>query len=508
MLARIPSASVIGIDGYMLTVEVDVRHGMPAIIIVGLPDTAVKESKDRVESAIRNSGYSMPSDHITINYAPGDVKKEGPAFDLPTALGLLAASGQLQSDLLDKYAAVGELALDGALRPVRGCLAAAMAVRQAGLKGFIVPAANANEAGVVAGLDVISVGSLAEVMGFLSGQLLLEPVQVKLEDIFEDSRSYDVDFAEVRGQEAAKRALTVAAAGGHNVLMVGPPGSGKTLLSRRLPSILPPLGLEESLETTRIYSSVGLLKPGQSILATRPFRSPHHTVSHGGLVGGGSVPTPGEVSLAHNGVLFLDELPEFDKKTLEVLRQPLEDGVVTITRVQGSLTFPAAITLIAALNPCPCGYFGAPRHECRCTPRQIQAYMGRISGTLLDRIDIHIEVPAVAYRDLRSDQTGATSADLRKQVISARDHQRTRFSADRTNARMSPREVRKFCKLDEQGEALLKQASQELGLSARAHDKILRLSRTIADLEGAPDIRLTHLSEAVQYRRLDRNMFA
>jgi magnesium chelatase family protein len=509
MLARIPSASVIGIDGYMVAVEVDVRHGMPNIIIVGLPDAAVKESKDRVESAIRNAGYAFPQDRITINYAPGDVRKEGPAFDLPTALGLLAASGQLQSDILEQYAAVGELALDGTLRPVRGCLAAAMAVRQAGLKGFIVPAANANEAGVVAGLDVIPVGSLTEAMGFLSGQLPLEPVQVKIEEIFEDSRSYDVDFADVRGQESAKRALTIAAAGGHNVLMVGPPGSGKTLLARRLPSIMPPLGLEESLETTRIYSSVGLLKPGQSILATRPFRSPHHTVSHGGLVGGGSVPTPGEVSLAHNGVLFLDELPEFDKKTLEVLRQPLKDGVVTITRVQGSLSFPAQITLVAALNPCPCGYFGDPRHECRCTPRQIQAYMGRISGPLLDRIDMHIEVPAVPYRELRAAHDGATSAQMREQVVAARAQQRKRFAKDgKVNGTMTTREVRKHCKLDERCEMLLKQATAELGLSARAHDKILRLSRTIADLDGSADIQLPHLSEAVQYRRLDRNLFA
>jgi len=386
MLAKIPSASVIGIEGYMAMVEVDIRHGMPAIITVGLPDAAVKEAKDRVESAIRNSGYSWPSDRITINYAPGDIRKEGPAFDLPTALGMLAASGQLQDDLLGDYAAVGELALDGALRPVRGCLAAAMACREDGLRGFIVPGGNANEAGVVAGLEVIPVGSLTEAVGFLAGQLPIEPVVIEQEAIFEESSHYDIDFADVRGQEAAKRALTVAAAGGHNVIMIGPPGSGKTMLARRLPTILPMLSLEESLETTRIYSSVGLLGPGKSILATRPFRSPHHTISHAGLVGGGSVPTPGEVSLAHNGVLFLDELPEFDKKTLEVLRQPLEDGMVSIVRVQGSMTFPANISLVAALNPCPCGYFGDPRHECRCTPRQIQNYMGRISGPLLDRI--------------------------------------------------------------------------------------------------------------------------
>jgi magnesium chelatase family protein len=509
MLAKIPCASVIGIDGYMATVEVDIRRGMPNIIIVGLPDAAVKESKDRVESAIRNSGYSFPSDRITINYAPGDVKKEGPAFDLPTALGLLAASGQLQSDILQHYAAVGELALDATLRPVRGCLSAAMAVRAAGLKGFIVPAGNAAEAGVVAGLEVIPVASLTEAVGFLSGQLTIDPVVIDQEVIFEQSRNYDLDFADVRGQEAAKRALTVAAAGGHNVIMIGPPGSGKTMLARRLPTILPPLTLEESLETTRIYSSVGLLKPGQSILATRPFRSPHHTISHAGLIGGGSIPAPGEVSLAHNGILFLDELPEFDKKTLEVLRQPLEDGTVSIARVHSSMTFPAQISLVAALNPCPCGYFSDPRHECRCTPRQIQAYMGRISGPLLDRIDIHIEVPSVAYRDLRSATDGASSAELREKVMAARGAQQKRFGKPgQSNGRMSHRETKKHCKLDERGEMLLKHASQELGLSARAHDKILRLSRTIADLDGAPDIAIQHLSEAIQYRRLDRNLFA
>jgi magnesium chelatase family protein len=509
MLGKILSVGVFGIDGYMVEVEFDVRGGLPSAIVVGLPDVAVKESKDRVATALRNSGYSWPDGRITINLAPADTKKEGPSFDLPLALGCLAATGQMLSDRLKQYAAVGELALDGLVRPVRGSLSMAMTVREAGLKGLLLPTDNAREAAVVSDIEVVPVTALAQAVGFLTGDLPIEPCAVDLAAVFEESRRDDVDFSDVRGQEHAKRALTIAAAGGHNVLMIGPPGSGKTMLARRLPTILPMLDLEESLETTRIYSSVGLMGRGQAIIATRPFRSPHHTTSEAGLVGGGTVPTPGEVSLAHHGVLFLDELPEFNRHTLEVLRQPLEDGVVTISRAQATLTFPAQIMLVAALNPCPCGYLTDPKRECHCTPRQVQAYMGKISGPLLDRIDIHLDVPAVPYRELRSQAEGTSSAAMREQVGRARDGQAARFGNRRlTNARMTHRQVKKFCALDDAGESLLKQAMAEMGLSARAHDKILRVARTIADLDAADAVTVTHLSEAVQYRRLDRNLFA
>ena len=509
MLGKIRSVGVFGIDGYPVEVEFDVRSGLPAVVVVGLPDPAVKESKDRVATALKNSGYMWPDGRLTITLAPADMKKEGPAFDLPLALGCLSATGQMLSDRLKDYAAVGELALDGSVRPVRGALAMAMTCREEGLRGLILPTDNAAEAAVVTGLEVVPVRALAQAVGFLTGEVPIEPCAVDLEAVFEEAREDAVDFSDVRGQEHAKRALMLAAAGGHNVLMIGPPGSGKTMLARRLPTILPMLDIEESLETTRIYSSVGLMRPGQPIIATRPFRSPHHTTSEAGLVGGGTVPAPGEVSLAHHGVLFLDELPEFNRHTLEVLRQPLEDGAVTISRATATLTFPARLMLVAALNPCPCGYLTDPRRECHCTQRQIQAYMGKISGPLLDRIDIHLDVPPVAYRELRASRDGASSSQMREQVRAAREIQTRRFGdARRANAHMSHRQVKQFCALDGAGESLLKQAVQEMGLSARAHDKILRSARTIADLEGSDAVTATHLSEAVQYRRLDRKLFA
>ncbi|NOZ22200.1 MAG: YifB family Mg chelatase-like AAA ATPase [Planctomycetes bacterium] len=507
MLATVTSAGVYGIDAVLVEVEVDVGKGVPRFVIVGLPDAAVKESLDRVTTSLRNSGYPFKSGRLVVNLAPADLRKEGPSFDLPIAVGMLIATQQILCMNLEEYLIVGELALDGRVRSVKGCLPMAIEAKEQGLRGIILSKDNAAEASVVTGLDVIPVETLVDAVGFLTGQAPIEPRRTDVRKLFQQSlSSYDLNFSEVKGQDHAKRALTVAAAGGHNTLMIGPPGAGKTMLAQRLPSVLPLLSLEESLETTKVHSVAGLLGPTDSLVATRPFRAPHHTVSDAGLVGGGTYPRPGEVSLSHNGVLFLDEFPEFNRHTLEVLRQPLEDGTVTIARAKMSTKFPARIMLVAAMNPCPCGYYGDPRRECRCSPGQIQRYMSRISGPLLDRIDIHIEVPAPPYRELRSDLPSVSSDEIREQVMAARRLQEERFAGDAifTNANMPSRLIKQHCRLTNEAESILKQAMTSLALSARAYTKILKVGRTIADLDGNQKLQAPHIAEAIQLRRLDR----
>lgn len=511
MLAKLRTFSLLGIEAIPVEVEVDVSAcAIPKTVLVGLPEAAVKEATHRVERAMVNSGFERPQERVVINLAPAELPKQAASFDLPITLGILGGSGQMVSDIVDEYAVVGELALEGNTRPVKGALSMAMATaRQGDLRGLVVPAENASEAAVVEEIEVIPVRSLAEAVAFFSGQLAIDPVPSRIAELFDEFARYEEDYSDVRGQEVAKRALTVAAAGAHNLLMVGPPGSGKTMLAKRVPTILPPLSAPESIETTRIYSALGRLKPGQPLMARRPFRSPHHTISDAGLVGGGSTPTPGEISLAHNGVLFLDELPEFNRRTLEVLRQPMEDGRVTISRALNSTTFPADFMLVAAFNPCPCGYRSDPRRECTCTIPQVERYMAKISGPLLDRIDIHIEVPAVPFKELTDERCGQGSGEIRTLVMAARQIQEQRFrgSRTRTNAHMTPQQVRKHCRLDAQGADSLRDAVNAMGLSARAHDKVLRLARTIADLDASSDISLAHLTEAVNYRMLDRQMW-
>jgi magnesium chelatase family protein len=511
MLAKFKTFSLLGIDALSVDVEVDVSpSALPKTVLVGLPEQAVRESTHRVERAMVNSGFIRPHDRVVINLAPAELPKQAASFDLPISLGILMAAEQFSSDVVEQYAVVGELSLEGQTRGVKGALSMAMATaKQAGLRGLVVPTENAHEAAVVEGIEVIPVSSLTEAVGFFSGQLSIEPVPSRLSELFETYSNYDLDFSDVRGQEMAKRALMLAAAGSHNLLMVGPPGSGKTMLAKRLPTILPPLTAPESIDTTRIYSALGRLQPGQPLMAQRPFRSPHHTISDAGLVGGGSPPSPGEISLSHNGVLFLDELPEFNRRTLEVMRQPLEDRVVTISRALRSTTFPADFMLIAALNPCPCGYRTDPRRRCDCSNIVIERYMGRISGPLLDRIDIHIEVPAVAFNDLSSGPPGTSSAEMREKVMAARTIQAQRFEgkSQRCNAQLNTRQLREFCQLGSNERNMLRDAVTQQGLSARAHDKILRVARTIADLESAEQIQADHIHEAINFRMLDRDIW-
>ncbi len=511
MLAKLLTHSLFGIDARPVEVEVDISPAaMPKTILVGLAEAAVRESVHRIERALVNSGYQRPIDRIVINLSPADLPKEAASTDLAIALGILAASGQMQSEIFGDYSVAGELALDGTVRPVKGTLSMALQARADGRRGLVVPAANARESAVVDGIDIIPVGSLAEAVGFFTGELPVDPMPFSWNQAVLEFGTYAIDYSDVKGQEMAKRAVTVAAAGRHHLLMIGSPGTGKTLLAQRIGSILPQLSPEECLETTRIYSAVGRLENGQSLMLTRPFRSPHHTISEAGLVGGGSTPTPGEISLAHHGVLFLDELPEFNRRTLEVMRQPLEENRVTISRAIGSMTFPANLMLVAAMNPCPCGFRGDPRRACSCSPMHIERYLGKLSGPLLDRIDIHIEVPAVPFRELSNSKPGTDSATIREKVIQARKVQQERFTKEpgSLNGTMTPRQIRTHCKLNKEAESLLKAAMEDMGLSARAHDKILRVSRTIADLDGADSIEVHHLTEAINYRALDRTYWS